>query len=149
MIQINNDQALAMGISTHHEKMDNGELRFRLSTDSSSYILTRSSDQPKWQNSHFHTVKKEWYLVEKGEILIARIIQDKVILTRLRKEHSLLIEPSVIHNVFLYPDTVLHALKLGKTADSDWHPAKALDSWLDRQNIQKRMKDSDFQEIPF
>ena len=48
-------EAEALGVTTLHEEMDNGELRFRLrATDGSSYIRTQAASQIRSQSSVLH-----------------------------------------------------------------------------------------------
>ena len=52
------------GIETHHERMPNGELRFRLyDRDGNGYVHHRRPDGA-WQNSHYHHQIRETYIVE-------------------------------------------------------------------------------------
>ena len=49
------DLADEYGIETHHERMPNGELRFRLhGKDGSGYVRVISGPRGAWQNSHYH-----------------------------------------------------------------------------------------------
>ena len=74
MKELSTKEALESGISTYHNEMENGEKRFRLSTQSgSSYILTLSPPESAWQNSHYHEKKKEFYVVEKGWVLMVTL----------------------------------------------------------------------------
>src|ERR1700726_80882 len=65
MENISTDLASELGISTSHSRMDNGELRYRLvAKDGSSYIRTEASAGGGWQNSHYHKILQETYIVE-------------------------------------------------------------------------------------
>ena len=55
MENIDFEQAKNYGISTNHQLMDSGELRFRLNSEHGScYILTKAKSEQYWQNSHVH-----------------------------------------------------------------------------------------------
>ena len=68
---ITDQQAKELGVTTRHERMDNGELRFRLcASDGSSYIRTEASDQSGWQNSHLHRYVHELNVIQQGTMLV-------------------------------------------------------------------------------
>lgn len=130
MKQLSPKDAKSYGIRTAHHKMDNGELRFRLvSEHGSSYILTQSTAKNGWQNAHVHRLKDEFYLVEEGVVLVARLIDNELKLDKLCKMDTMHIPPNVPHNVLISDNAVLHALKFGAQAE-DWTPCPELDRML-------------------
>ena len=59
------DLAEAYGIETDHERMPNGDLRFRMyGRDGNGYVRTISGPVGAWQNSHFHQQIRETFIVE-------------------------------------------------------------------------------------
>ena len=69
MKQLSDTEAKEYGMYTAHHEMDNGELRFRLVSDSgSSYIMTKSTGANGWQKSHFHEKKELDRLLLDAEI---------------------------------------------------------------------------------
>lgn len=130
MKQLSEKEATEYGIHTAHHEMDNGELRFRLlSEHGSSYILTKSTGDNGWQKSHVHYRKQEFYLVEKGVVFIALLIDNEVQIKKLCENDSLLITPGVPHNVRMSDHALLHTIKYG-TTDEDWNGCEELERWL-------------------
>lgn len=127
MKELSTSEALELGVSTCHHQMDNGEKRFRLSTQfGSSYILTLSPDKAAWQNSHYHKEKREFYIVEKGWILMAMLDDEGVIIKKISEDESIMMPLGVKHNVFISENTILHTVKYG-TEETDWNPSPELD----------------------
>lgn len=123
-------EAELLGIKMKNHQMDNGEKRFRLIQDSgSSYICTVSSDESGWQNSHVHNKKKEVYLVEKGCILVAKLMNDKVEIQKLYPDEMVSMSIGVPHNIYMCANTVLHTIKYG-TSEEDWNACVELDEKL-------------------
>lgn len=117
------------GITCNHEKMENGELRFRLtSSDGSGYIRTVSTPQSKWQKSHYHKEVKETYIVQKGWMVLASLRNGQVILEKYEKGTSVTTELLVPHNVYLPADSVIHTVKHGESQESDWLAYPDLDA---------------------
>ena len=55
------------GVSTVHQKMENGEVRFRLiDKHGLGYVRTHAGERGSWQNSHFHLTHAETYIVQSG-----------------------------------------------------------------------------------
>lgn len=109
------------GITCPHEAMDNGELRFRLtSEDGSAYIRTVSGTNGAWQNSHYHKSVKETYIVQKGWMAFASLSGDKVSLVIAKAGHLITSEPFVVHNVYLPAGAVIHTVKHGASEEKDW-----------------------------
>lgn len=130
MRQLSDKEAKEYGMHTAHHEMDNGELRFRLISESgSSYILTKSTGDNGWQKSHVHDKKQEFYLVEKGVAFIALLIDGEVQIEKLCENDSMLIPLGIPHNVRMSNDAVLHTIKYG-TQDEDWNGCEELDVLL-------------------
>ena len=119
------------GIYTKHNIMENGEKRFRLiGNDGSSYIRTESSSNGGWQKSHYHTLIKELYLVQKGEIIFAQLINNKINIKKYIKNEFFISKPMIPHNIYMFPDSILHTIKYGDCLKSDWIPSQELDEMI-------------------
>lgn len=126
---ISPEEAARLGITTHHEQMENGEQRFRLeAADGSAYIRTEAGKNGAWQNSHRHNYALETYavqtgwmaLVEKGDTgIIVHIINPGIVVST---------RPDVSHNVYLPARAVIHTIKHGGAVDGDWFADSDLDS---------------------
>lgn len=136
MREISDQEAKKRGISAVHHEMENGEMRFRLVSDSgSSYILTKSPANTGWQNSHVHCVKREYYIVEKGSMYIAMLTDGKLQIQKLCENDSILIPAGVAHNALMSSDAIVHTVKFG-TVDEDWNSCPELDALLESADIQ-------------
>ena len=134
MENIDFEQAKKYGISTNHQLMDSGELRFRLNSEHGScYILTKAKSEQYWQNSHVHYHKKELYLVEKGWVIIA-LMKEKVEFIKLSENESLMIMPNIPHNLYISKDAIIHTIKYG-SEDTDWYPYPKLDEICKKSDI--------------
>lgn len=124
------EEAAALGVTTSHERMDNGELRFRLqSDDGSKYCRTQASGGSGWQNSHLHHTTYEMNVVQAGAVLVVTGTEDGHSLRLCRAEDWFLSLPGVPHNCYLYPGAVLHTVKFGAAiAQGDWIADPALDA---------------------
>lgn len=130
MKELSTKEALELGISTYHNEMDNGEKRFRLSTQTgSSYILTLSPSEASWQNSHYHEKKKEFYVVEKGWVLMVTLENEKMNIKKLEADECFFVPVGTKHNIYISENTVLHTVKFG-TEEMDWNPCPDLDEML-------------------
>ncbi len=130
MKQLSEQDAEKHGLRTVHHEMDNGELRFRLVSDSgSSYIMTKSTGANGWQKSHFHNKKQEFYMVEKGIVLIVLLRDGKVEMKKLCVNECFSVPVGVPHNVLMSENAVLHTVKFG-TKDEDWNGCEELDRLL-------------------
>jgi len=128
-VQISSDEAKkSYGITCPHERMPNGELRFRLvSTDGSAYIRTASTLGSGWQRSHFHKQVFETYIVQSGWMALASLRNGEVVLERFVAGQITTTERLVPHNVYLPANAVIHTVKHGNTAEKDWWPCPELD----------------------
>ena len=121
-------EAAALGVTALHERMDNGELRFRLrAADGSSYIRTEAADGG-WQNSHLHRHVQELSVVQRGTMLVAEERDGSLSLQILGAGACWLCPLDVPHNSCLLPGTVVHTVKYGeRLPPSDWVACPQLD----------------------
>lgn len=137
MKELSTSEALEMGVSTCHHQMDNGEKRFRLSTQfGSSYILTLSSPNAAWQNSHYHEEKREFYIVEAGWILMVMLVDEGLTIRKIGKDESVMMPVGVKHNVYIAENTIVHTVKYG-TKETDWNACPELDELVKDIDIGK------------
>ena len=128
MKEIKDNQLSEYGIITKHNIMDNGEKRFRLiGGDGSSYIRTEASINSGWQNSHYHTTLKELYLIQKGSVIFAELINNKIHTKKYSEGEFFISQPMISHNVYMFPNTITHTIKFGDCSKPDWNEAKELD----------------------
>lgn len=132
MKELNIEEVEKHGIESKHTIMDTGEKRFRqiCTKDKTAYIRTESGIKGYWQNSHYHTSIRELYIVQKGKILFAQYKNNQLEITALNENDIIKTEPSIPHNVYMYPDTVTHTVKYGEINDYDWIACKDLDDIL-------------------
>lgn len=113
------------GIKNSHEIMSNGELRFRLlSDDGSSYIKTISGSKGAWQNSHYHKITKEIYIIQQGWMVLASLINNDILIKIYYPNDIISTEPNIVHNVYLSKNTITHTIKYGIPNKNDWFPDK-------------------------
>ncbi|MCZ7399333.1 MAG: hypothetical protein O8C62_06570 [Candidatus Methanoperedens sp.] len=114
------DAARLHGISTSHHQMPNGELRFRLrKSDGTAYIRTEATSEGAWQSSHYHNRVRETYIVQKGWIAYAELIDGKRRLSSFQAGELFTTQPSVIHNVYMPGNAVIHTVKHGEASNED------------------------------
>lgn len=114
------DAAKLHGISTQHHQMPNGELRFRLKkNDGTAYIRTEASSEGAWQRSHYHNSVRETYIVQKGWIAYAELIDGKRRLRSFQTGELFTTQPGVIHNVYMPESAVIHTVKHGEASTED------------------------------
>jgi len=134
----------SFGINVNHEVMNNGELRFRLnSSDGSAYIRTESGEIGAWQNSHFHLTLEETYIIQKGWICIAELIEGELKLVVQNESDIYTVNSKVVHNIYLPKNTIIHTVKHGNSRTNDWHKCEALDDLtvhLSELDIEKLVK---------
>jgi mannose-6-phosphate isomerase-like protein (cupin superfamily) len=119
------------GITTDHECMENGELRFRLiGNDGSSYSRTVASKDGAWQNSHSHAAFQELYLVEFGWMALATPARSAI------SPHIQILYPGnvcvtpvgQVHNVYLPGNAVIHTIRFGvRGPQPRWEPEPSFD----------------------
>jgi len=130
MRRLSDHEAEQYGVRSVHHEMENGELRFRLVNENgSSYILTQSTSHTGWQKAHVHYLKREFYVVEKGIVLIVLLEENKLKLHRLCENDSLSIPSGIAHNVLMSDHAILHTVKYG-SQESDWNACPELDEML-------------------
>lgn len=134
-IKIEDDEAAAnYGISTNHEKMKNGEIRFRLvSNDGSAYIRTHADSNNRnrksgWQNAHYHKKVKEIYVVQSGLMIFCSKENGETTYQSLVTGEVIATEPYIPHNVFLQENSIIHTIKCTSGAEPDWYPDPELDA---------------------
>lgn len=139
MQDISVEEAINYGIENKHSIMDTGEKRFRqiCSKDKTAYIRTEGGEKGYWQNSHYHTSIREIYIVQKGEILFAQYKNNKLLINKLKENDICKTEPNVPHNVYMYPNTVIHTVKYGEVKEYDWKPFGELDNILSSKSIEE------------
>ena len=122
-------QAEALGITTRHERMDNGELRFRLcGADGTSYIRTEAGTESGWQNSHLHRHVHELNVVQQGAMVVVEARQEGLTILVIRAGDSYLCPLNLPHNCYLLPGSVVHTVKYGKDLPpTDWVACPQLD----------------------
>ncbi len=108
------------GITTRHQEMDNGELRFRLvKNDGTAYIRTEAHSVGAWQNSHYHQSVRETYVVQQGWIGYAELVAGTQKLTLFHAGDVFTTKPNVIHNVYLPANATIHTVKHGEAIGED------------------------------
>lgn len=137
MIDISLESAAEFGIENKHSIMENGEKRFRqiCNKDKTAYIRAESGDNGYWQNSHYHKTIKELYIVQKGSILLAAYLNDQAKIKKVNENEFFSIGPNIPHNIYMYPNTVIHTVKYGSIDNYDWIPYEKLDEILKKINI--------------
>ena len=126
--RLTEDEITEHGISTNHEIMDNGELRFRLvSSDGSCYIRTVAPEKGVWQNSHHHATISETAIVQKGWVAFAEYINEKLVLRKIETGEMFTTKPGVPHNMYLPKNSVIHCVKHGDCSVNDWIASPVLD----------------------
>ncbi|MGB9115021.1 hypothetical protein [Bradyrhizobium sp.] len=123
------EEALARGIWTQHSEMANGELRFRLKhSDGTAYIRTEATNSSGWQKSHYHRTVRETYIVQRGRMALAELIDGALKMRVFGPSEICTTEPNISHNVYLYRDSVIHTVKHGEDGSiADWHVDPSLD----------------------
>ena len=124
------DEVRARGVWIEHSEMPNGEFRFRLKhRDGTAYSRTEATENSGWQNSHFHRSIRETYIVQRGRMAFAELVDGALKLRIFGPNEICTTEPCVSHNVYLYPNSVIHTVKHGEAGDhADWHASPTLDA---------------------
>ena len=136
------EEARAKGVSTEHREMPNGELRFRLKhDDGTAYSRTEAAAGGGWQNSHYHRSVRETYIVQRGKMAFAELVDGALKVRIFGPNEICTTEPNVSHNVYLYRNSVTHTVKHGEAGDkTDWHAEPSLDAMtvhLDEADIRR------------
>jgi hypothetical protein len=119
------------GIATNHERMENGELRFRLTSgDGNGYALTVASESGGWQNSHSHSSFQEMYIVESKWMALATANPSggKPCIQILTEGKSVVTPLGQIHNVYLPSKAVIHTVRFGNRGPNPrWEGSPSFD----------------------
>ena len=122
-------------ISTYHQEMDNGELRFRLiKNDGATYIRTEAGSNASWQKSHYHKKTKETYIIQKGWIACAKMINGKCKIEIFKEDEIFTIKANTPHNIYMTKNSVIHTVKHGDVEKKDYAEAKKLDELIQNLN---------------
>ncbi|MEP4380369.1 MAG: hypothetical protein ABJ215_00480 [Alphaproteobacteria bacterium] len=123
MEPINPEQANnEFGIFTRHEKMPNGEHRFRLKkSDGTAYIRTEAGLHGAWQESHFHLNVRETYIVQSGWIAYAEEQGGRFTIEIFRPGELFTTQIGIVHNVYMSAGSVIHTVKHGSSQEDDRH----------------------------
>lgn len=73
-------------------------------------------------------------------ILLAQYIEGNTKINRVEKGKIFNVEPNVPHNVYMYPNTVLHTVKYGEVEEYDWQEFKELDNILKNKTMEELKK---------
>jgi mannose-6-phosphate isomerase-like protein (cupin superfamily) len=116
------------GIIVNGEQMSNGEIRFRMiDRDGNGYIRTETT-VGGWQNSHSHKTLSETYVVERGWMGFAKLVDKNLAVTVLSKGGMVTTPVGICHNVYLPAGAIIHTIKHGGICEqSDWFPCPHLD----------------------
>ena len=116
-------------VSCNKQVMENGETRVRfMSADGSVYIRTEAGESGGWQNSHYHTNLVETYIVQKGWVGFAELIDGRFRLSVETENNIFTANPMVSHNLYLPANAVIHTVKHGRVKQDDWYESEALDA---------------------
>lgn len=133
------------GIQNKHSLLKTGEKRFRqfCATDNTAYIRAEGPNKGYWQRSHYHKTVREIYIVQKGTILLAEYINNKVRIRKFEEGGIFVVEPNVPHNVYMCPNVVSHTVKFGESEEYDWLPFELLDEKIkeiSKSKLEKLLK---------
>lgn len=110
------------GVTTGHNRMPNGELRFRLiKADGTAYIRTEADDTGGWQESHYHKFVQETYIVQKGWVAFAQYENKRFTLEIFVEGQSFTTQPYIAHNVYMPGKSIIHTVKHGIGRGNDRH----------------------------
>lgn len=117
------------GIVVNGEQMPNGELRFRMiDRDGNGYIRTETT-VGGWQNSHRHKSLSETYVVERGWMGFAEIVDGELLVRIFTEGQSVTTPIDICHNVYLPSGAIIHTVKHGGICgSSDWISCPDLDA---------------------
>lgn len=126
---LTDEMARTFGVNARHERMNNGELRFRLmAADGTGYIRTVASESGGWQNSHYHNSVLETYIVQHGWVAFVELQGGDLTWRLLRPGDVHTTTTRVAHNLYLPGNGVIHTVKHGNnTQNLDWHASHDLD----------------------
>ena len=129
MEDISIEEAEKYGIKNQHSILDTGEMRFRqiCLKDNSAYIRAEGGKKGYWQKSHYHKYAREIYIIQKGSVIVAEYVKNKVKIKKHKEGDVFIIEPNIPHNIYMYPNTVSHTVKFGESDEYDWIRCEELD----------------------
>ena len=132
MRDLKESEVIKNKIRTYHNEMNNKEKRYRLISDkdNTSYIRTEVGKEGSLQKSHYHKYSKEMYILQSGKAIIYLYCGNKVTKKELIGCDYYLIEPNIPHNVYMYPNSVMHTVKYGECKKDDWFEFKKLDDLI-------------------
>ena len=127
-MKISNQEAECLhSISTDHERMPSGELRFRIKkADGTGYIRTEASEKSGWQNSHYHNIVRETYTVQSRWLAYALLQKgkSKPKIQIYNEGESFTTQPHIVHNIYLPANATIHTVKHGPPSIDDWQTNK-------------------------
>lgn len=118
--QISAEEAARVhGVIARHGRMSRtGEFRFRLlKNDGTAYIRTEASASGGWQKSHWHNKVRETYIVQRGWIGYAELVDGLPRYRIYRAGDLFTTAPFIIHNVYMPANAVIHTVKHGDGRD--------------------------------
>jgi hypothetical protein len=123
------EEARSKGVWIHHSEMPNGELRFRLKhSDGTAYSRTEATEDSGWQNSHYHRSILETYIVQRGRMALAELVDGALKMRVFGRGEICTTEPNISHNVYLFRGSVIHTVKHGEGGNAaDWQANPSLD----------------------
>lgn len=118
-------------VTVNYEAMPSGELRYRLiGSPGGSYIRTIATSSA-WENSHFHKLLMEMYIVQQGWVIFAQYVSDtEITLTKYSAGEHFAATPLLPHNIYMSEGAITHTVKYGEADNSDWNEFKRLDELL-------------------
>lgn len=84
---------------------------FKHSGNGSGFIQTTAIKSGGWQTAHFHKDIQETYIVQRGKVIFAQLLNGEKRLTLHEAGHVFTTIPRIIHNLYLYPNSVVHTVK--------------------------------------
>jgi hypothetical protein len=128
------EEARTRGVWSQHSEMPTGEFRFRLRhSDGTAYSRTEAADHGGWQNSHTHRSIRETYIVQRGRMALAELVDGALKMRVFGPDEICTTEPNISHNVYLFRGSVIHSVKHGEGGDvADWQASPALDEKISR-----------------
>ena len=144
-----NEAAASYGITTKHEKMPNGEVRFRLTTPKGNdYIRTVAGTTGAWQKAHSHQVLQETYIIESGWMALAESLPDGLKIAVYWPNQIVTTRHTVPHNVYLPAHAVIHTVKHGSSSPGDWKEEPQLTADTSRLSEQVILQNSSKRQVP-
>ena len=137
MEDISIEEAEKYGIKNKHSILDTGEIRFRqiCLKDNSAYIRAEGGKKGYWQRAHYHKYSREIYIIQTGAVIVAQYINNEVKINRYKEGDVFIIEPTIPHNIYMYPNTVSHTVKFGESDEYDWERFELLDEKIKEMDI--------------